>query len=92
MGTPGHEVEHGERCHRDQTQHGNRHRTALGQAPGFGAEPFAEFDRAQLSVRLLPLLLRLPSTRIVSIQQMDSKFEQHNRFLRSIYIEPKMSM
>ena len=32
--------------------------TALGQAPGFGDEPFAEFDRAQLSVRLLPLLLR----------------------------------
>jgi AsmA protein len=32
--------------------------TTLGNAPGFGDEPFAEFDRAQLSVRLFPLLLR----------------------------------
>lgn len=32
--------------------------TTLGNAPGFGDEPFAELDRAQLSVRLLPLLLR----------------------------------
>ena len=32
--------------------------TRLGNAPGFGGEPFAEFDRAQLSVRLFPLLLR----------------------------------
>ncbi len=32
--------------------------TRLGNAPGFGDEPFAELDRAQLSVRLLPLLLR----------------------------------
>lgn len=31
---------------------------ALGNAEGFGDEPFAEFDEAQLSVRLLPLLLR----------------------------------
>ena len=30
----------------------------LGNAPGFGDEPFASFDRARLSVRLLPLLLR----------------------------------
>ena len=30
----------------------------LGNAPGFGDEPFAEFDRAELSVRVLPLLLR----------------------------------
>ena len=30
----------------------------LGNAPGFGDEPFAEFDRARLSVRLLPLLFR----------------------------------
>ena len=32
--------------------------TTLGNAPGFGDEPFAEFERAQLSVRLFPLLLR----------------------------------
>src|SRR5210317_2667779 len=32
--------------------------TTVGNAPGFGDEPFAEFDRAQLSVRLFPLLLR----------------------------------
>jgi len=32
--------------------------TTLGNAPGFGDEPFAEFDRAKLSVRLLPMLLR----------------------------------
>ena len=32
--------------------------TTLGNAPGFGGEPFAEFDRANLSVRLIPLLLR----------------------------------
>ncbi|MBU2677568.1 MAG: AsmA family protein [Gammaproteobacteria bacterium] len=32
--------------------------TTLGNAPGFGDKPFAEFDRAKLSVRLLPLLLR----------------------------------
>ena len=31
---------------------------ALGNADGFGDEPFAEFDEARLSVRLLPLLLR----------------------------------
>jgi len=30
----------------------------LGNAEGFGDEPFAEFDRAELSVRVLPLLLR----------------------------------
>ena len=32
--------------------------TTLGNAPGFGDEPFAELDRAELSVRVLPLLLR----------------------------------
>jgi len=32
--------------------------TTLGNAPGFGDEAFAEFDRAKLSVRLLPLLFR----------------------------------
>ena len=31
--------------------------TKLGNAPGFGDKPFAEFDRAKLSVRLLPMLL-----------------------------------
>ena len=31
---------------------------ALGNAEGFGEKPFAEFDRAKLSVRVLPLLLR----------------------------------
>jgi len=30
----------------------------LGNAEGFGDEPFAEFDRAELGVRVLPLLLR----------------------------------
>jgi len=29
----------------------------LGNAAGFGDEPFAEFDRAELSVRIVPLLL-----------------------------------
>jgi AsmA protein len=33
-------------------------KTRLGNAPGFGDEPFARFDSARLSVRLLPLLLR----------------------------------
>lgn len=33
-------------------------RTTLGNAPGFGDKPFAQFDRAKLSVRLLPMLLR----------------------------------
>ncbi|MCP5090372.1 MAG: AsmA family protein, partial [Gammaproteobacteria bacterium] len=32
--------------------------TTLGNAPGFDDTPFAEFDRAKLSVRLLPMLLR----------------------------------
>lgn len=32
--------------------------TRLGNAPGFGDEPFASFEAARLSVRLLPLLLR----------------------------------
>ena len=32
--------------------------TTLGNAPGFGDKPFAEFDGAKLSVRLLPMLLR----------------------------------
>ena len=31
-------------------------RTRLGNAPGFGDDAFAEFERAELSVRLLPLL------------------------------------
>mgnify|MGYP001822188324 FL=1 len=31
--------------------------TTLGNAPGFGDTPFAQFDRAKLSVRLLPMLL-----------------------------------
>ena len=30
----------------------------LGNAPGFGEEPFAEFDRAELGVRVIPLLFR----------------------------------
>ncbi|MEX0975855.1 MAG: AsmA family protein [Woeseia sp.] len=33
-------------------------RSELGNAEGFGAEPFASFDQARLSVRLLPLLFR----------------------------------
>ncbi len=33
-------------------------RTQLANAPGFGNEPFATFERAELSVRLLPLILR----------------------------------
>jgi len=32
--------------------------TSLGNAPGFGDQPFAEFDRAKLSIQLLPMLLR----------------------------------
>ena len=32
--------------------------TTLGNAPGFGDEPFAELNRAELSVKVLPLLLR----------------------------------
>jgi len=33
-------------------------RTTLGNAPGFGDEPFAQFERAKLSIRLLPMILR----------------------------------
>lgn len=33
-------------------------KTTLGNGPGFGNEPFASFERAQLSVRVLPMLLR----------------------------------
>ncbi len=33
-------------------------RTQLANAAGFGDEPFATFERAELSVRLLPLILR----------------------------------
>ena len=33
-------------------------KTRLGNAPGFGDEPFASFEQARLSVRLLPVLLR----------------------------------
>ena len=33
-------------------------KTTVGNAPGFGDEPFASFERAQLSVKILPLLLR----------------------------------
>jgi AsmA protein len=33
-------------------------RSELGNAEGFGPEPFATFDQARLSVRLLPLLFR----------------------------------
>jgi AsmA protein len=44
--------------------------TALGQATGFGDEPFAEFDRAELSVRLMPLLLRLRKEGQVPVQSI----------------------
>lgn len=37
-------------------------RTTLGNAPGFGDEPFAAFEKASLSVRLVPLLLRQEAT------------------------------
>jgi len=33
-------------------------RSKLGNAPGFGDEPFAEFESAKMGVQLLPLLLR----------------------------------
>lgn len=33
-------------------------RTTLGNAPGFGDEPFASFETARLSVEVLPLILR----------------------------------
>jgi len=33
-------------------------KTRLGNAPGFGAEPMASFERASFSVRLLPVILR----------------------------------
>jgi AsmA protein len=33
-------------------------KTTLGNAPGFGDEPFASFEQAQLSVKILPMLLR----------------------------------
>lgn len=33
-------------------------KTQLGNAPGFGNEPFFSFDRARLSVKVMPLLLR----------------------------------
>ena len=33
-------------------------RTQLGNAEGFGSDPFLSFEKARLSVRLLPLLLR----------------------------------
>jgi AsmA protein len=33
-------------------------RTRLGNAEGFGSEPFLSFEQARLSVRLLPLILR----------------------------------
>lgn len=33
-------------------------KTRLGDAPGFGDEPFASFDRASFSVRLLPVIVR----------------------------------
>ncbi len=33
-------------------------RTSMGNAEGFGDEPFARFERARMGVRLLPLLLR----------------------------------
>lgn len=43
--------------------------TRLGNAPGFGSEPFASFDTARLSVRLLPLLLRREIT--VGVAELD---------------------
>ena len=36
----------------------NLGKTTLGNAPGFGDEPFASFEHARLSVRVLPMLLR----------------------------------
>ncbi len=37
-------------------------RTELGNAQGFGDEPFMRFDEASLSIRLLPLILRRETT------------------------------
>ena len=37
-------------------------RTRLGNAEGFGEDPFLSFDNARLSIRLLPLLLRREAT------------------------------
>lgn len=45
-------------------------RSRLGNAPGFGDEPFATFEQAQLSVRLAPLLFRQEVT--VGTASLDS--------------------
>lgn len=45
-------------------------RTSLGNAEGFGDEPFASFDSARLSVRVMPLLLRREIT--VGTAELDS--------------------
>jgi AsmA protein len=45
-------------------------KTSLGNAPGFGDEPFASFNEARLGVRLLPLLLRREV--IIGTAELDS--------------------
>lgn len=45
-------------------------RTRIGNAPDFGEEPFASFEQARLSVRLLPLLLR--GERVVRTAAIDT--------------------
>ncbi len=51
-------------------------RTQLGNAEGFGDEPFASFERASLSVKLIPLLFRREISVGTAEQQWDELHAQ----------------
>ncbi len=55
-------------------------RSELGNAPGFGDEPFAEFESAKMSVQLLPLLLRREvAVGTVSVDSLTVNLEENSR-------------
>lgn len=54
--------------------------TTLGNAPGFGDKPFAEFERAKMSVRLLPLLFRQEITvGAVAVESLILNLQENSR-------------
>ena len=55
-------------------------RSELGNAPGFGDEPFAEFESAKMGVQLLPLLLRREvAVGTVSVDSLTVNLEENRQ-------------
>ena len=59
-------------------------RSELGNAPGFGDEPFAEFESAKMGVQLLPLLLRREvAVGTVSVDSLTVNLEEDRQGLNN---------